>query len=151
MQAEATAAEGDRYQALSLFQHAEQDLERADSLLETEWTGNYRRESLEHQTGLMLAALGDLAGAEEHFALSVGARRSVERRTRILIGARLAHVQIHRRQPQASAKTVLRLGADLSGITRVTSELRALRAAWAPYRKEREVQDADRLLAGLLS
>ncbi|WP_214412059.1 hypothetical protein [Sphaerisporangium fuscum] len=85
MQAEATAGEGDRHQALSLLRRAEQDLERADSLPETEWTGNYRRESLEHQTGLMLAALGDLPGAEEHFALSVGARRSVERRTRILI------------------------------------------------------------------
>ncbi len=101
----------------------------------------------------MLAALGDLSGAEEHFALSVGSRRSVERRTRVLIGARLAHVQVRRRQPQASAKTVLRLGADLTGITsaRVTNELRALRTACAPYRKEREVQNADRLLAGLLS
>ncbi|MFC4056173.1 hypothetical protein ACFOY4_41355 [Actinomadura syzygii] len=53
--------------------------------------GNYRRESFEDQVGLPLSQLGDLKGAEEHYAASVGSQRTVERRTRTVIGARLAH------------------------------------------------------------
>jgi hypothetical protein len=50
MQAEANAVAGNRRQALALLRVAEQDLERADSLPESQWTGNYRRESFEHRT-----------------------------------------------------------------------------------------------------
>ncbi|WP_424534411.1 hypothetical protein ACOZ38_29490 [Sphaerisporangium viridialbum] len=96
--------------------------------------------------------MGDLPSGEEHFAASVGTRRTIERRARALIGTRLANVQAQRGQPEASAATVLDLRDDLTGVSsaRVTGHLRALRAAWVPYRADRQVGEADRLLAGLL-
>lgn len=90
-------------------QTTQDDLERADSLPEHEWTGNHRRESYEHQVGLPLAQLGDYKGAEEHYAASVAARRPHERRTRALIGAELAHVQLRQRHPDHAARTLLDL------------------------------------------
>jgi len=79
MRAEALAAHGhDRQRAHRLLTQAEADLEHADSLPEHDWTGNYRRESYEHQVGLTLAQLGDYKAAAEHYALSVTSRRPAE-------------------------------------------------------------------------
>ncbi|WP_344952844.1 hypothetical protein [Sphaerisporangium flaviroseum] len=152
MQAEANAATGNHRQALDQLRVAEQNLERADSLPQSHWTGNYRRESHQHQAGLTLSALGDLPGAEEHFAASLGSRRTTERRSRALIGTRLAHVQARRGEPEASAVTVLGLRGDLTVVSsaRVTCLLRALRTAWQPHRAEPQVCEADRLAATLL-
>ncbi|WP_424535973.1 hypothetical protein ACOZ38_39170 [Sphaerisporangium viridialbum] len=151
MRAEANAAAGNRCQARNLLRLAERDLERADSIPESQWAGAYRRESLEHQAGLTLTALGDLPSAEGHLAASAGSRRTVERRARTLIGARLANVQLQRGEPEAAAVTVLGLRDDLVSVSsaRVTGHLRALRAAWVPYRAEPQVGDADRFLATL--
>ncbi|MFB4307011.1 hypothetical protein [Actinomadura sp. GTD37] len=152
MRAEAlAAASGDRVRARSLLHAAEADLECADSLPEAEITGAYRRESFAHQVGLTFQQLGDLAGAEEHYAASVQSRRTIERRTRALIGARLAYVQLRRRHPDQAARTVLDLSDDLAGISseRVHSVLGQIRAGWSPLRRHPAVADADRLLASL--
>ncbi|RCG17803.1 hypothetical protein DQ384_39550 [Sphaerisporangium album] len=152
MQAEANAAVGNHRQALALLRVAEQELERADSLPESAWTGNYRRESFEHQTGLTLTALADLPAAEEHLALSANSRRTIERRSRALIGVRLAHLQARRGHTETSAQTVLGLREDLAAVSsaRVAGHLRVLRAAWQPCRANPVVGGADRLAAGLL-
>jgi hypothetical protein len=91
MHAEALAATGyDHTRARHLLSKAETDLERADSAPTHELTGNYRRESYQHQVGLTLDQMGDYRGAEEHYAISVVSRHPNERRTRALIGAELA-------------------------------------------------------------
>jgi tetratricopeptide (TPR) repeat protein len=126
--AEALAAAADGRDAREVLRRAERDLERADSLPEANWTGNYRRESLDHQTGTLLASLGDLATAETHLAASLGSRRTIERRTRALVGTRLAGVQYRRGQLDAAKATLRQLRDDLAGVAsaRVRRELAAV-------------------------
>jgi hypothetical protein len=126
--AEALAAAAASRDARQVLRRAERDLERADSLPESEWTGNYRRESLDHQTGTLLASLGDLDAAETHLAASVVSRRTVERRTRALIGVRLAGVQCRLGHRDAATATLKQLGDDLTGVesARVRRELAVL-------------------------
>lgn len=114
--AEALAGMSSGWAARQMLRRAERDLERADSVPESVVSGNYRRESLEHQTGTLLAVMGDLAGAEEHLAVSVGSRRSVERRSRALIGARLAGVQFLRGDRDGVKATLLDVREDLVGV-----------------------------------
>lgn len=146
-----TAAAVDRRRAVRLLSAAETDLERADSIPDMQITGNYRRESFEHQTGLMLTQMGDHAGAEKHYTLSVAARRPVERRTRALIIARIATAQMRQHRPEDAARTILDASGDLSGISsaRVHRHLAVLRAGWQRDRAVPDVAAADRLLTTL--
>ncbi|MFI6182643.1 hypothetical protein ACIA8R_44440 [Nonomuraea sp. NPDC051191] len=149
MRAETHAAAGTRWDALRLLGRTETQLERADSAPESEWTGNYRRESLEHQIGLTLTQLGDHATAARHFAASMRARRPVELRTRALIGLRAAHSLLRAGEVDQAAATVLDLSDDIRRISsaRVREELRVLRAAWQPHRGNPLVGRADRAVA----
>ncbi|MEV8634357.1 hypothetical protein AB0395_22145 [Streptosporangium sp. NPDC051023] len=152
MRAEAHAAVGDRRQALALLRRAEAELERADSVPEAEWIGNYRRESLEHQTGLALTALGEHSTAVSHYEASAFCRRPVERRTRVMIGARLAHAQLRDGQPDRAADTVLKLRDDLAAVSsaRTRKTLVQVRRQWHPQRSVPAVMEADSLVAGVL-
>ncbi|WP_246075540.1 hypothetical protein [Nonomuraea terrae] len=149
MRAEAHAATGTRRDALTLLRNTETQLERADSPPESEWTGNYRRESLEHQIGLTLTRLGDHATAARHFEASMNARRPVELRTRTLIGLRAAQAHLRAGDLDRAAATALGLGDDVRLIAsaRVRDELRRLRAGWQPQRASPPVAEADRVLA----
>ncbi|GAA3579770.1 MFS transporter [Nonomuraea rosea] len=150
MRAEAHAAAGTRWDALSLLRRTEAQLERADSVPESEWTGNYRRESLEHQIGLTLTQLGDHATAARHFAASMNARRPVERRTRTLIGLRAAHAFLRAGEIDRAAATALDLSDDVRLIAsaRVGEELHRLRTDWQRYRGNPLIARADRLISG---
>ncbi|WP_211266942.1 hypothetical protein [Nonomuraea candida] len=150
MRAEAHAAAGTRWDALNLLRRTETELERADSPPETEWTGNYRRESLEHQIGLTLTQLGDHATAARHFTASMDARRPVELRTRVLIGLRAAHAHLRAGDPEQAAVTALGLGDDVHLIAsaRVRDELHRLRAGWQRYRDSPLIAAADRAVRG---
>lgn len=149
MRAEANAAAGARWDALSLLHRTETQLERADSPPETEWTGNYRRESLEHQIGLTLTQLGDHATAARHYTASMNARRPVELRTRVLIGLRAAHAFLRAGDPERAAATALDLGDDVPLIAsaRVRQELHRLRAGWQRHRGDPLVAAADAAVA----
>jgi hypothetical protein len=151
MCAEAYAASGDRDSALATLRRADIMLERADSLPRHDWTGAYDRAGLEHQTGKVLAYLGDLPAAERHMADAVTARRGGQRRLQVLVTARLARVQVKRGHPDQAATTLLALADDLPLLTsgRVTGELTALRAGWVTSRSDPTVERADRLIAAL--
>ncbi|MFB4280546.1 hypothetical protein ACBJ59_35015 [Nonomuraea sp. MTCD27] len=150
MRAEAHAAAGTRWDALNLLRSTETQLERADSPPETEWTGNYRRESLEHQIGLTLTQLGDHATAARHFTASMNARRPVELRTRALIGLRAAHAYLRAGDPEQAAATALGLSDDVRLIAsaRVRDEVRRLRDGWQRHRACPLVAEADSAMAG---
>ncbi|MEV0389699.1 hypothetical protein [Nonomuraea sp. NPDC050643] len=149
MRAEAHAGAGTRWDALNLLRRTETQLERADSPPESEWTGNYRRESLEHQIGLTLTRLGDHATAARHFAASMNGRRPIERRTRTLIGLRAAHAFLRAGDLERAAGMVLGLRDDVRLIAsaRVRDELSRLRAEWQPYRASPVIAEADRAVA----
>ena len=151
MRAEAYAANGDRASALDTLRSAEVALDRADSVPKHEWTGAYDRAGLEHQTGKVLAYLADLPAAARHMADSAAARRDGQRRTQVLVEARLARVHLRRRRPDEAAATVLTLADDLPLLAsgRVSAELAALRAGWIAYRSDAVVDRADRLIASL--
>ncbi|MGW4799327.1 hypothetical protein ACWEPC_43615 [Nonomuraea sp. NPDC004297] len=150
MRAEAHAAAGTRWDALNLLRRTETQLERADSPPETEWLGNYRRESLEHQIGLTLSRLGDHATAARHFTASMHGRRPVELRTRVLIGLRAAHAFLRSGDPDQAALTTLSFSDDVRLIAsaRVRDELRRLRAGWQRHRASPLVAEADRAVSG---
>ncbi|MEU4833926.1 hypothetical protein [Streptosporangium sp. NPDC023615] len=152
MQAEAHAGVANRQDALTLLRRTEAQLERVDSSPEVEWTGNYRRESLAHQTGLALTALGDHVAAAEHYAASTGSRRPVERRTRALVGLRCARAYLRAGDAERAAVAVLSLREYLEGVVsaRVRGELRVLRQGWVRCRADAHVAQADVLAAGLL-
>ncbi len=126
--AEALAAVDNGWDARQALRRAERDLERADSRPDGDWTGNYRRESLDHQAGMILTRLGDLGHAETHLSASAGSRRTIERRSRALIGARLASVQHRRGRRDAALQTLTQIADDVVGVAsaRVRRELRAL-------------------------
>ncbi|MDL4818679.1 hypothetical protein [Actinomadura opuntiae] len=151
MCAEAAAATHDQRRAHTLLRTAETELEHADSRPDNAVTANYRRESFAHQVGLTLTHLGDLSGAEEHFAASLHSRRPVERRTRALIGARLALTQLNRQHPDVAARTVLNLRDDLSGVEskRVHQTLSKICTTWRNATTDDPIGEADRLLATL--
>ncbi len=139
--AEALAATDSPWEARQTLHRAERDLDRADSRPEAQWTGNYRRESLNHQAGMILAHLGDLSQAEAHLSASVGSRRGIERRSRALIGTRLASVQHRQGRHDAALHTLTQIAGDVVGVqsARVHRELRALptdllSAAVLPFR-----------------
>jgi len=126
--AEALAAADGGWEARRALRRAERDLERADSRPDGEWTGNYRRESFDHQAGMVLTHLGDLGQAEIHLSASAGSRRTIERRSRALIGARLASVQHRRGRRDAAVQTLTQVVDEVVGVAsaRVRHELRRL-------------------------
>lgn len=128
MRAEALAAVGGGREARSVLRAAEQLLEAADSPPEGQWTGSYRREAWQHQAGTLLARLDDQNEAEMQLAASLASRRTVERRSRVLIGARLARVQYRRGDRDAATQTLARLRDDIEAVSsaRIDRELRAL-------------------------
>lgn len=152
MHAEALAATGyDHTRARHLLSRAETDLERADSAPTQELTGNYRRESYEHQVGLTLDHMGDYKAAEEHYAASVASRRPNERRTRALIGAELARTQLRQHKPDEAAHTLLGLSTDLIAVSsaRLNHILSNTRESWKSYRADPTVNRAEELLSRL--
>jgi hypothetical protein len=148
MLAEAHAANGNIWDALNALRLAEADVERADSVPDTEWTGGYGREALEHQTGTSLVRLGDLGAAERHLLQAIGTRKQTERRSRVLITARLASVQLHLEHPELAAKTILGIQHDIPLVSswRADSHLNAIRARWQPYRSDPTVHEADHII-----
>jgi len=151
MCAEAHAANDNTKAALTALRQAEADVERADSVPESQWTGAYGRAALEHQIGMTLARLADLPAAQRHLIDSNRARRIAERRSRALITCRLADLQIRQHHPDEAAATILQLRADLPLLTsgRVKTELGRLRASWVPARSNPTVEQADQLIASL--
>ncbi|WP_433178171.1 hypothetical protein [Actinoallomurus sp. CA-150999] len=140
MRAEALAAANRGPEARTVMRSAERLLEAADSPPEYQWTGSYRRESWQHQAGTLLASLGDLAEAEGHLAASVATRQPIERRTRALIGTRLARVQYRRGDRDAATQTLGRLRDDIASVTsaRIDHELAAFPHELVPARPSRE-------------
>ncbi|KAA9380141.1 hypothetical protein F5972_08275 [Microbispora cellulosiformans] len=152
MRANAYAAGGDTRAAIAALTQAEGQVERAESPPESQWTGAYRRASLEHDTGTTLAALSDLATGERHMVDSIRVRRGGERRSRVLITSRLAGMQLRQRRVDEAAATVLGMRADLPLVSsaRVAKELSALRAGWTGARSPgSRVEEADRLIASV--
>jgi hypothetical protein len=151
MRADAHAAHGNVQAAHTALRQAEADLERADSVPASQWTGAYCRSALEHQTGFALAHLCDLPAAERHLLNSVQARSVSERRSLTLITARLASVQLRMRRPDRAATTILELRDDLPLLTsaRISAELAKLREGWIHARTNTTVNAADKLITSL--
>jgi hypothetical protein len=153
MSAEASAAAGDPRTARTLLRTAERDLERATSAQSPDWSGSsYSHAALRHQTGTTLANAGDLAPAEEHLAASLPGRPSNQRRSRALIGTRLAALQVRRHRPDIAALTVKSMLDDLTMVesARVNHELERLRTDWSAARADPTVNETDQAIARLL-
>lgn len=148
MLAEAHAARGDTQAALNALRQAEADIERAESTPEREWSGGYGRDALEHQTGTTLMRLADPATAERHLSDSIRCREPSQRRSRVLITARLAAAQLELKEPNTAAKTILNIKDDfpLVSSARVNRHLQDIRTRWQQFRSESNVQKADQII-----
>ena len=135
MRAEALAAHGhDRHRAHRLLAQAEGDLDtptRCPRRLDRELPARVLRAPGRPDP----RAARRLKAAGEHYALSVAARRPAERRTRALIGAELARIQVIQRQPDQAAQTLLGLRDDITAVSsrRLARALAQVRTAWRPY------------------
>jgi hypothetical protein len=88
--AEALAAADDGWEARRALRRAERDLERADSRPDGEWTGNYRRESFDHQT--LTQVVDDVVGV-----VSARVRHELRRLPPELLPAALLPSRLHER------------------------------------------------------
>jgi tetratricopeptide (TPR) repeat protein len=115
MLAEAHAAAGDHWTARACLRSAEADVERATSA--PGWTGGYGSPALEHQTGSILSYLGQPEHAIPHLRAALEGRSASERRSRVLISARLATAHLISGQPDAAAWTVMTIEQDIPFLT----------------------------------
>ncbi|GAB6901367.1 hypothetical protein [Kineosporia succinea] len=115
MLAEAHAASGDRWSAQACLRSAETDVERASST--AGWTGGYGVPALEHQTGSILTYLGHPDQAVPHLQAALNDRSPEQRRSRVLISARLATAQLISGSPDAAARTVISIEHDVPLVT----------------------------------
>ena len=101
--AAATAAIGDRRRALTHLATAERNLGQATS--DATISGGYHQAALDYQTGQILTAADDLAGAELAYRASNRHRPTTEHRSQAITLTLLADVQLSRGHLEAACAT----------------------------------------------
>jgi tetratricopeptide (TPR) repeat protein len=130
------AAEGDRTSALSAMSAAERDLERAATPPpNTAVFGDYNRAALAHQQAAVRVALGDRRGAIDDLRTSIRLRPAGERRSRAVITARLAELQLAHGHIEEAAATWRAFLDDYPYLDsgRATFALKTMRSLLRPY------------------
>ncbi|MFC0040023.1 hypothetical protein [Actinomadura rayongensis] len=144
----ASAAAGDRTNAVSSLSAAERQLSRAtsQSAAEDAAMGGYHLAALWHQQAAVRALLGDRAGAVSALAVSLAHRPAQERRSRTITRARLAELQLAQGEVEQAVGTWHAFLDDYRHLrsARATTALRTLRSRLAPHAADRDV-------AGLLA
>ena len=88
--------------------------------------------AVEHATGLVLMALGDLPGATSRLTASLTDRHPGNHLSRSLTGVRLARLQVAAGRADRAAETVQLVAGDMGAVisARVAVEVKALCDAW---------------------
>nr|WP_214662248.1 hypothetical protein [Streptomyces polyasparticus] len=137
----ARAGSGDRRGALTAFARAERLLERASSPA-TATVGAYHYASLLHQQAEMQVRLGDRAGSLAVLRQSVDHRPVHERRSRAVVLARLAELELDCGRLEQAVAPWHRFLDDCPGLSsgRVRGALMSLGGRLRPYARHSGVQ-----------
>lgn len=130
----AAAADRDRYRALAAISTAERFLDRAEGP-QVRLTGAYHRSSLLYQQATVRGLLGDRAGAVGALQESLRRRPTAERRSRAVLLAELAELQLHEGRLDQAVATWNQFLDEYQALAsaRLDTALAALRARVRPH------------------
>ncbi|WP_405985615.1 hypothetical protein [Streptomyces sp. NBC_00872] len=94
--ANAAAADGDRRTATKALAASQTAIERAPNVPGESWAAHYSPGRWAHESGMILASLGDLNAAEEHLHHALDIHGLDRRRTRAIVLADLGQVRLRR-------------------------------------------------------
>ncbi len=94
--ANAAALDGDRPTAASALAAAQSAIERSPAAPGESWAGHYSVGRWAHESGMILARLGDLDAAEEHLRHALDIHGLDRRRTRAIVLADLGQIRLQR-------------------------------------------------------
>ncbi|MFJ5228370.1 hypothetical protein ACIQBJ_00585 [Kitasatospora sp. NPDC088391] len=131
----AAAAGADRTAALTALSAAERLMQRATSQEPAELIGGYHPAALAHQQATVRHLLGDTKGAIATLQTSLRHRPPAERRSRAIVTAHLAELQLHAGHLDQAVHTWQSFLDDCPHLCsgRVTAARRAMRARLRPY------------------
>lgn len=94
--ANAAATDGDRRTATKALAASQAAIERAPAVPGESWAAHYSPGRWAHESGMVLASLGDLDAAEEHLHLALDIHGVDRKRTRAMVLADLGQVRLRR-------------------------------------------------------
>ncbi|UWE07369.1 tetratricopeptide repeat protein [Actinacidiphila bryophytorum] len=103
--ANAAALDGDRRTATAALAASESAIEKAPKTPGESWAAHYSQGRWAHETGMILARLGDLDAAEDHLHHALAIHGLDRRRTRAIVLADLGQVQLRRHRTDAALAT----------------------------------------------
>jgi hypothetical protein len=103
--ARAAAADADRATAAAQLAAANTAIEHAAAAPGQSWASHYSPGRWAHESGMILATMGDLPAAEEHLQLALRIHGIDRRRTRAMVLADLGQVQFRRGNTDAALAT----------------------------------------------
>lgn len=103
--ANAAALDGDRRTATSALAAAQTAIERSPNTPGESWAGHYSAGRWAHESGMILARLGDLDAAEDHLHHALDIHGLDRRRTRAIVLADLGQIHLQRDDVGAAVAT----------------------------------------------
>lgn len=103
--ANAAALDGDRRTATSALAAAQTAIERSPNTPGESWAGHYSAGRWAHESGMILARLGDLDAAEDHLHHALDIHGLDRRRTRAIVLADLGQIHLQRDDIGAAVAT----------------------------------------------
>ncbi|MFC1435637.1 tetratricopeptide repeat protein [Streptacidiphilus sp. N1-3] len=103
--ANAAALDGDRRSATTALAASQAAIENAPKTQGESWAAHYDAGRWAHESGMILAQLGDLDAAQEHLHHALDIHGLDRRRTRAIVLADLGQVHLRRDDPDAALST----------------------------------------------
>ncbi|MGW5351751.1 tetratricopeptide repeat protein [Streptomyces sp. NPDC004031] len=128
--ANAAALDGDRRTATAALTASQSAIEDAPKSPGESWAAHYSAGRWAHETGMILAQLGDLGAAEDHLHHALAIHGLDRRRTRAIVLADLGQVHLRRDDTDAALATWSEFLDSAEGIrsVKVTEAVAAMRA-----------------------
>ncbi|WP_407702291.1 tetratricopeptide repeat protein [Streptomyces specialis] len=143
--ANAAALDGDRATATAALTASATAIERAPAAPGTSWAAHYSPRRWAHESGMILAQLGETDAAEEHLRLALHIHGLDRRRTRAIVLADLGTLHLRRGDTDAAFATWSEFLDNASGIRsiKVTDAITDMRARLTRVRHLPATADLD--------
>jgi hypothetical protein len=150
--ANAAALDGDRKQAAAALAASQSAIENAPKSPGESWAAHYSPGRWAHETGMILAPLGDLDAAEDHLHHTLAIHGLDRRRTRAIVLADLGQVHLRRDDTDAALATWNDFLDTAEGIrsVKVTEAVASMRARLHRIRHVPAAEDLDQRAASLV-
>ena len=147
--ANAAALDGDRHTAITALAASQTAIERAPDIVGESWASHYSTGRWAHETGMILAHLGDLDAAADHLHHALDIHGLDRRRTRAIVLADLGQVQLRRDDIDAAIGSWTEFLDCADGIrsVKVTDALAEMRARLTPLHRVAGVAELEQRAA----